>query len=78
VSLTASADGCYGRGVAALPSACVIGAGSSGIAEVDFDDYLYALRKELRTGAQRARVARFHLPVAPRAHGVGPVAPAAG
>lgn len=34
--------------------------------EVDFDDYLYALRKELKAGARRARAAGFRLPVAPR------------
>jgi dimethylaniline monooxygenase (N-oxide forming) len=35
--------------------------------EVDFDDYLYALRRELRAGARRAREAGFGLPVAARA-----------
>jgi cation diffusion facilitator CzcD-associated flavoprotein CzcO len=76
-----------------LPTACVIGAGSSGIAaakalhergvplqcfeksnrskrhtmQVDFDDYLYDLGKELRTGAARARAAGLRLPVAPLA-----------
>lgn len=32
--------------------------------EVDFDDYLYDLRRELRAGARRAREAGFRLPVA--------------
>jgi cation diffusion facilitator CzcD-associated flavoprotein CzcO len=36
--------------------------------EVDFDDYLFALRRELKAGARRAREAGFGLPVAPRAH----------
>ena len=36
--------------------------------EVDFDDYLFALRRELKAGAQRARQDGFRLPVAPRAH----------
>ncbi len=35
--------------------------------EVDFDDYLFALRRELRAGAERAREARFRLPVTPLA-----------
>jgi dimethylaniline monooxygenase (N-oxide forming) len=35
--------------------------------QVDFDNYLYALRKELKAGAERARQAGFALPVAPRA-----------
>ncbi len=35
--------------------------------EVDFDDYLFALRRELRAGARRARDAGFHLPVPARA-----------
>jgi cation diffusion facilitator CzcD-associated flavoprotein CzcO len=35
--------------------------------EVDFDDYLYALRRELKAGASRARAAGFGLPVAARA-----------
>jgi len=45
-----------------LPRACVIGAGSSGIAavkrhtiQVDFDDYLRALTAERSAGAERAR-----------------------
>jgi cation diffusion facilitator CzcD-associated flavoprotein CzcO len=35
--------------------------------EVDFDDYLFALRRELKAGARRAREEGFRLPVAPRA-----------
>jgi hypothetical protein len=35
--------------------------------EVDFDDYLYALRRELRAGGARARAAGFRLPVPARA-----------
>jgi hypothetical protein len=35
--------------------------------QVDFDEYLYKLRKERRAGAERAREAGFALPVAPRA-----------
>jgi hypothetical protein len=35
--------------------------------EVDFDDYLFALRRELKAGARRARQAGFRLPVTPRA-----------
>jgi cation diffusion facilitator CzcD-associated flavoprotein CzcO len=35
--------------------------------QVDFDNYLYGLGKELRAGAARARSAGFTLPVAPRA-----------
>jgi dimethylaniline monooxygenase (N-oxide forming) len=35
--------------------------------EVDFDDYLYALRRELKAGAARARSAGFRLPVRARA-----------
>jgi dimethylaniline monooxygenase (N-oxide forming) len=35
--------------------------------QVDFDNYLYDLRKELAAGAQRARAAGFSLPVTPRA-----------
>jgi cation diffusion facilitator CzcD-associated flavoprotein CzcO len=35
--------------------------------EVDFDDYLYALRREVRAGARRAREAGFRLPVPARA-----------
>jgi cation diffusion facilitator CzcD-associated flavoprotein CzcO len=36
--------------------------------EVDFDDYLFALRRELKAGARRAREAGFRLPVVPQAH----------
>jgi dimethylaniline monooxygenase (N-oxide forming) len=35
--------------------------------QVDFDNYLYELGKELKTGAARARAAGFRLPVTPRA-----------
>jgi dimethylaniline monooxygenase (N-oxide forming) len=35
--------------------------------QVDFDNYLYALRKELKAGAARARAAGFRLPVPARA-----------
>jgi cation diffusion facilitator CzcD-associated flavoprotein CzcO len=35
--------------------------------QVDFDNYLYDLRKELAAGAQRARAAGFSLPVTPQA-----------
>ncbi|MBV9915599.1 MAG: NAD(P)-binding domain-containing protein [Solirubrobacterales bacterium] len=35
--------------------------------QVDFDNYLYELRKELKAGAARARTAGFTLPVPPRA-----------
>jgi flavin-binding monooxygenase-like protein len=35
--------------------------------EVDFDDYLFALRRELRAGARRARESGFRLPVMPLA-----------
>ncbi len=35
--------------------------------QVDFDNYLHALGKELKRGAARARAANFALPVAPRA-----------
>ena len=35
--------------------------------QVDFDNYLYDLAKELKAGARRAREAGFTLPVAPRA-----------
>jgi dimethylaniline monooxygenase (N-oxide forming) len=43
--------------------------------QVDFDNYLYDLRKELKAGAARARAAGFRLPVASRA-GVAHPAPA--
>jgi cation diffusion facilitator CzcD-associated flavoprotein CzcO len=47
--------------------------------EVDFDDYLFALRRELKAGARRARAAGFSLPVAPRARAVlAAAAPQAG
>lgn len=46
--------------------------------EVDFDDYLFALRRELRAGAQRAQAAGFSLPVAPRAQAVSGVTRQAG
>jgi hypothetical protein len=35
--------------------------------QVDFDNYLHDLGKELRTGAARARAGGFRLPVAARA-----------
>jgi Flavin-binding monooxygenase-like len=35
--------------------------------QVDFDNYLYALRKEIKAGAQRARASGFRPPVTPRA-----------
>lgn len=35
--------------------------------EVDFDDYLFALRRECKAGARRAREAGFRLPVTPQA-----------
>jgi dimethylaniline monooxygenase (N-oxide forming) len=35
--------------------------------EVDFDDYVYSLRKEREAGALRSRAAGFRLPVSPRA-----------
>jgi dimethylaniline monooxygenase (N-oxide forming) len=35
--------------------------------QVDFDNYLYELSKELKAGAARAQAAGFSLPVAPRA-----------
>ena len=44
--------------------------------EVDFDDYLYQLRKEVAAGAKRAAAAGFALPVPPRAR-VAPQAAAA-
>jgi hypothetical protein len=44
--------------------------------QVDFDNYLYALDKELTAGAERARRAGFTLPVPPRAREV-PAAEAA-
>jgi dimethylaniline monooxygenase (N-oxide forming) len=44
--------------------------------QVDFDNYLYELRKELKAGAERARVAGSRLPVAPRARAAQTAAPA--
>jgi hypothetical protein len=38
--------------------------------EIDFDGYLYAVRRELGAGARRARAAGFPLPVAARAQAV--------
>jgi hypothetical protein len=60
---------CYLRPVADLPSACVIGAGSSGIAALE------ALRRELKAGARRPGQAGFGLPVAPRAGEAAAAAP---
>ena len=45
--------------------------------EVDFDDYLFALRRELKAGARRAREAGFPLPVPSRAHAVPAMTPQA-
>jgi dimethylaniline monooxygenase (N-oxide forming) len=45
--------------------------------QVDFDEYLYQLRKERHAGAERARAAGFALPVAPRAEQVDAPAAAA-
>jgi dimethylaniline monooxygenase (N-oxide forming) len=42
--------------------------------EVDFDDYLYALRRELKAGAARARAAGSGLPVPARAETVATAA----
>ncbi len=42
--------------------------------QVDFDNYLYNLRKELKAGATRAREAGFTLPVPARAAALEPVA----
>jgi dimethylaniline monooxygenase (N-oxide forming) len=42
--------------------------------EVDFDDYLYALRRELKAGAARARAAGSGLPVPARAQTVATAA----
>jgi cation diffusion facilitator CzcD-associated flavoprotein CzcO len=45
--------------------------------QVDFDNYLYELGKELKAGAARARAAGFALPVAARVHAAaGEAAPA--
>ena len=46
--------------------------------EIDFDDYLFALRREVRAGAQRARTAGFGLPVTPRAQAASAATPQAG
>jgi cation diffusion facilitator CzcD-associated flavoprotein CzcO len=43
--------------------------------EIDFDDYLFALRREVRAGAQRARTAGFGLPVTPRAQAASAATP---
>jgi cation diffusion facilitator CzcD-associated flavoprotein CzcO len=45
--------------------------------EVDFDDYLFALRRELKAGARRARQDGFRLPVAPQAQALAAVTPQA-
>jgi dimethylaniline monooxygenase (N-oxide forming) len=45
--------------------------------QVDFDDYLYGLRRELKAGAARARAAGFRLPVEPRAQSHAAAAAAA-
>jgi Flavin-binding monooxygenase-like len=44
--------------------------------QVDFDNYLYELRKEMQAGAKRARAAGFTLPVRPRAVAEPAAAPA--
>jgi hypothetical protein len=44
--------------------------------QVDFDNYLYALGKELKAGGARAQAAGFGLPIPPRAAGVAEVATA--
>ena len=41
--------------------------------EVDFDDYLYRLRREMKAGAYRAQAAGFELPVPARARSAQPV-----
>ena len=46
--------------------------------EIDFDDYLFALRREVRAGAQRARMAGFGLPVTPRAQAASAATPQPG
>jgi cation diffusion facilitator CzcD-associated flavoprotein CzcO len=43
--------------------------------EVDFDDYLFALRREIKAGARRARAAGFRLPVPARAGSPAPAHP---
>jgi hypothetical protein len=45
--------------------------------QVDFDNYLYELGRELRRGAQRARAAGGALPVPPRASGTAAAEPLA-
>jgi dimethylaniline monooxygenase (N-oxide forming) len=42
--------------------------------QVDFDDYMHSLQKELKAGAARARQRGFALPVAPRARRQGQLA----
>jgi cation diffusion facilitator CzcD-associated flavoprotein CzcO len=42
--------------------------------QVDFDNYLYELRKEMKAGTQRARAGGFRLPVPPRTSPVAAVA----
>jgi len=44
--------------------------------QVDFDNYLYDLGKEMRAGAARARAARFPLPVPPRTTDTAVASPA--
>ncbi len=44
--------------------------------QVDFDDYLHALQRERRAGAQRARARGFRLPVSGRAGSAAPEVPA--
>ncbi len=44
--------------------------------QVDFDNYLYELRKEMQAGAKRARAAGFTLPVRPRTVAEPAAAPA--
>jgi dimethylaniline monooxygenase (N-oxide forming) len=43
--------------------------------EVDFDDYLYALRREMKAGARRAAAAGFRLAVAPVASSAAAAGP---
>jgi hypothetical protein len=45
--------------------------------QVDFDNYLHELRKELKAGAERARIAGFRLPVAAQAASGAPAPSAA-
>jgi hypothetical protein len=42
--------------------------------QVDFDNYLYDLGKELKAGAARARAGGFSLPVRPQASREAPAA----